>query len=122
LTANEITIVYLPRDWTLTIALTEARSHFTGTNIDWKPSAQTRLSVPLGRWSERELTGNMFFAVGTEDFAQVDQIGSFASRTYGGGLRFRFNALQDVTGYGAFQQRTQDRAQTSFGLSYGIRF
>jgi hypothetical protein len=122
LTANETTIVYLPRDWTLTIALTEARSHFTGTNIDWKPSGQTRLSVPLGRWSERELTGNMFFAVGTEDFAQVDQIGSFASRTYGGGLRFRFDALQDVTGYGAFQQRTQDRAQTSFGLSYGIRF
>ena len=122
LTTNETAIVYLPRDWTWSIGLTEARSHFSGTPIDWKPSGQTRLSVPLRHWAERELTGNVFFAVGTEDFAQVDQIGSFASQTYGGGLRFRFTERQDVTAYGAFQQRTQDRAQTSFGFSYGIRF
>jgi hypothetical protein len=122
LTSNETAIVYLPRDWTLSVGLTEARSHFSDTHIDWKPSGLTRLAVPLAHWSERELTGNVFFALGTEDFAQVDQIGSFASRTYGGGLRFRFTTLQDVTAYGAFQQRTQDRAQTSFGLSYGIRF
>jgi tetratricopeptide (TPR) repeat protein len=122
LTTNETAIVYLPRDWTWSIELTEARSHFSDTNIDWKPSGQTRLSVPLAHWSERELSGNVFFAVGTEDFAQVDQIGSFASQTYGGGLRFRFTPRQDVTAYGAFQQRTQDRAQTSFGFSYGIRF
>jgi hypothetical protein len=31
-------------------------------------------------------------------------------------------ARQDLTGYAAFQQRTQDRAQTGFGFSYGIRF
>jgi Tetratricopeptide repeat len=122
LTTNETAIVYLPRDWTLSVGLTEARSHFSDTHIDWKPSGQTRLSVPLGHWSERELIGNAFFSVGTEDFAQVDQIGSFASRTYGGGLRFHFTALQDVTAYGAFQQRTQGREQTSFGFSYGIRF
>jgi tetratricopeptide (TPR) repeat protein len=122
LTTNETAIVYLPRDWTWSIELTEARSHFSDTNIDWRPSGQTRLSVPLAHWSERELSGNVFFAVGTEDFAQVDQIGSFASQTYGGGLRFRFTARQDVTAYGAFQQRTQDRAQTSLGFSYGIRF
>jgi tetratricopeptide (TPR) repeat protein len=122
LTTNETAIVYLPRDWIWSIGLTEARSQFSGSTVDWKPSGQTRLSVPLGHWSERELTGNVFFAVGTEDFAQVDQIGSFASQTYGGGLRFRFTARQDVTAYGAFQQRTQDRAQTSFGFSYGIRF
>jgi tetratricopeptide (TPR) repeat protein len=122
LTVNETAIIYLPRDWTWSVGLTEARSHFSDTNIDWKPSGQTRLSVPLGHWSERELTGNVFFAVGTEDFAQVDQIGSFASQTYGGGFRFRFTSRQDVTGYVAFQQRTQDRAQTSFGFSYGVRF
>ena len=121
-TTNETAIVYLPRDWTWSIELTEARSHFSDTNVDWRPSGQTRLSVPLGHWSERELSGNVFFAVGTEDFAQVDQIGSFASQTYGGGLRFRFTAHQDITAYGAFQQRTQDRTQTSFGFSYGIRF
>jgi tetratricopeptide (TPR) repeat protein len=122
LTTNETAIVYLPRDWTWSISLTEARSHFPGTTIDWRPSGLTRLSVPLVHWSERELTGNVFFAVGTEDFAQVDQIGSFASQIFGGGLRFRFTARQDVTAYGAFQQRTQDRGQASFGFSYGIRF
>ena len=122
LTTSETAIIYLPRDWTWSIGITEARSHFSGSTLDWKPSGQTRLSVPLVHWSERELTGNVFFAVGTEDFAEVDQIGSFASQIYGGGLRFRFTARQDVTGYGAFQQRTQDRGQTSFGFSYGIRF
>jgi hypothetical protein len=122
LTASETAIVYLPRDWTWSIGVTDAHGGFSGTKVDWKPSGQTRLGVPLGHWSERELTGNVFFAVGTEDFAQADQIDSFASQIYGGGLRFRFTAHQDVTAYGAFQQRTQDRAQTNFGFSYGIRF
>ncbi len=122
LTATETAIVYLPRDWSWSIGLTEARSHFSDTNIDWRPSGLTRLNFPLAHWSQKELSGNAFFAVGTEDFAQVDQIGSFASQTYGGGFRFRFTARQDITGYAAFQQRTQDRAETSFGFSYGIRF
>jgi tetratricopeptide (TPR) repeat protein len=122
LTTNQTAIIYLPRDWTWSIGLTEARSHFSDSRIDWRPSGQTRVSVPLGHWSERVLSGNVFFAVGTEDFAQVDRIGSFASQTYGGGLRFRFTARQDVAAYGVFQQRTQDHAQTSFGFTYGIRF
>jgi tetratricopeptide (TPR) repeat protein len=122
LTASETAIIYLPQDWTFSIALIEARSHFLAANIDWKPSGLTRLGFPLKHWSQRALSGNLFFAVGTEDFGQVDQIGRFSSQTYGGGLRFRFTATQDVTGYAAFQQRTQDRAQTSFGINYGIRF
>ncbi len=122
LTVNERALVYLPHDWTWSIELIEARSHFSGTNVDWKPSGVTRLGFPLDHWSQRELSGNVFYAVGTEDFAQIDQIGSFASQTYGGGLRFRFTPRQDVAGYAAFQQRTQNRAQTSFGISYGIRF
>jgi tetratricopeptide (TPR) repeat protein len=122
LTANETAIVYLPRDWSWSIQLIEARSHFSGTGVDWRPSGVTRLGFPIAHWSQRELSGNVFYAVGTEDFAQVDQIGSFASQTYGGGLRFRFASRQDVTGYAAFQQRTQNRAETSLGLSYGIRF
>jgi tetratricopeptide (TPR) repeat protein len=122
LTANETAIFYLPRDWSWSLGFTQARSHFSNTNVDWKPSGLTRLSFPIGQWSARSLSGNVFFAVGTEDFAQVDQIGSFASQTYGGGLRLRITARQDVTGYGAFQQRTRDRAETSFGFSYGIRF
>jgi tetratricopeptide (TPR) repeat protein len=119
---TETGIVYLPKDWTFTIQLIEARSHFSGTGINWEPSGLTRLNFPIARWNAQSLSGNVFYAVGTEDFAQVDQIGSFASHTYGGGFRYQFTARQDITGYGAFQQRTQDRAQTSFGFSYGIRF
>jgi tetratricopeptide (TPR) repeat protein len=119
---SETAILYLPRDWTWTIQLTEARSHFSSTNSHWETSGLTRLSFPIARWNARGLSGNTFYGVGTEDFAQVDQIGNFASRTYGGGFRFQMTVCQDVTGYAAFQQRTQDRAQTSFGFSYGIRF
>jgi hypothetical protein len=82
----------------------------------------TRLSFPLAHSGERRLSGNIFYAVGSEDFAQVDQIGRFASQTYGGGLRFQVNARQDITGYGSYQKRTQDRTDTAFGLSYGIHF
>jgi tetratricopeptide (TPR) repeat protein len=122
LTVNETALVYLPHEWTWSIELIEARSHFSDTNVDWKPAGVTRLGFPLAHWSQRELSGNVFYGVGTEDFAQVDQIGSFASQTYGGGLRFRFTPRQDITGYAAFQQRTQNRSETSLGFSYGIRF
>jgi hypothetical protein len=64
----------------------------------------------------------VLFATGTEDFAQVDQIGRFASQTYGGGLRFQITARQDVMAYSSYQKRTQNRRDTAVGLSYGIHF
>ncbi len=122
LTLTETTIVYLPREWTWSLGLTGVRSSFPGTQVDWKPSGISRLQFPLARWTSRSLSGNVFFAAGTEDFGEIDQIGSFASQTYGGGLRFQFTPRQDLTAYSFYQRRTQDRTQTSFGLSYGIRF
>jgi tetratricopeptide (TPR) repeat protein len=122
LTLNGTTIVYLPRDFTLSLGATGVRSTFSGTGAEWRPSGITRLGFPLANWGEKRLSGSVFFAVGTEDFAQVDQIGRFASQTYGGGLRFQISARQDVTGYASYQKRTQDRTDTSFGLSYGIHF
>ncbi len=122
LALNGNAIVTLPKEWTLSLGATGARSTFSGTGAEWRPSGITRLGFPLAGWSDKRLSGNVFFAVGTEDFAQVDQIGRFASQTYGGGLRFQFTARQDITGYAAYQKRTQDRNDTSFGLSYGIHF
>jgi tetratricopeptide (TPR) repeat protein len=122
LTLNGTTVVYLPHDWMWTLSLTGARSVFTGTTDDWKPSGMGRLNFPLAHWTTRSLSGNIFFAAGTEDFADIDQIGSFASQTYGGGLRFQFTPRQDVTAYSLYQKRTQDHTQTSYGISYGIRF
>jgi tetratricopeptide (TPR) repeat protein len=122
LTLNGTTIVYLPRDATLSLGATGIRSTFSGTGAEWRPSGIARLGFPLANWGEQRLSGSVFFAAGTEDFAQIDQIGRFASQTYGGGLRFQINARQDVTGYASYQKRTQDRTDTGFGLSYGIRF
>lgn len=122
LTLNGTTLVSLPQDWTFAIAATGARSAFSGTGAAWKPSGMGRLAFPLARWGERRLSGNVSFAAGTENFAIVDQIGSFASQTYGGGLRFQINDRQDITGFAGYQKRTQNRTDTTFGLSYGIHF
>jgi tetratricopeptide (TPR) repeat protein len=122
LTLSETGVVYLPGDWSWTLRLTQARSHFSGTGIDWKPSGISRVNFPLATWKERALSGNVFYAVGTEDFAEVDQIGSFASQNYGGGLRLQLTVRQEITTYGYYQRRTQGRTQTSFGFSYAIHF
>ena len=122
LTLGGTTLVYLPRDWTFSLGTTGARSAFSGTGSEWRPSGNARLGFPLARWGERRLSGNLSFAAGTEDFAIVDQIGSFSSVTYGGGLRFQIAARQDLTGFAGYQKRTQNRSDTMFGLSYGIHF
>ena len=122
LALNGAALVSFPREWTFSLGATGARSAFSGTGAEWRPSGLSRLAFPLARWEEKRLSGNVFFAVGTENFAQVDQIGQFASQTYGGGLRFQMTSRQDVTGYAAYQKRTQNRTDTSFGMSYGIHF
>jgi len=71
---------------------------------------------------QRRVTGNVFFGVGSENFAQIDQIGRFSAHTFGGGLRYKFAARQDINGYAARQDRTGGLIDTSFGLSYGIHF
>jgi tetratricopeptide (TPR) repeat protein len=122
LTLSQAAIVYLPRDWTLTLALTEARSRLQAFAADWKPSGSARIAFPVTTRHVRKVFGNILFGVGTEDFAQVDQIGRFSSKTYGGGLRFELTERQDVVGYASFQQRTQNHTDLNFGFSYGIRF
>jgi len=116
------TLVYLPQNWTFTFGTTGSRSAFSGTNAEWRPSGMARLGFPLARWSDKGLSGNVLYAAGTENFVMVDQIGSFASQTYGGGLRLQITDRQDLTGFGAYQRRTQNRSDTTFGVSYGIHF
>jgi tetratricopeptide (TPR) repeat protein len=122
LSINETTLFYLPRDWTWSMGLTGARSHFSGTGAEWRPSGMTRLGFPITKWEDRRLGGNVFFAFGTENFAQVDQIREFSSQTYGSGLRLQLTRRQDLTGFAAYQRRSQDRTESSFGFTYGIRF
>lgn len=122
LSLNGTTLVYFPQNWTFTLGTTGSRSAFSGTNAEWRPSGIGRLGFPLAQWGDRRLSGNVSYAAGTENFAIVDQIGSFASQTYGGGLKFQLTDRQDLTGFAGYQKRTQNRTDTSFGLSYGIHF
>jgi len=122
LTLKGMLIVFLPRDWTFSVGSTGSRSTFSGMGAEWRPSGMARLAFPLARWNTKQLSGNLFFGAGTEDFAQINQIGRFASQTYGSGLRFQLTKRQDLTGYAAYQKRTQDRSDTNFGWSYGIHF
>jgi tetratricopeptide (TPR) repeat protein len=122
LALNESVTVYFPHEWTWSFGLTEARSHFSGSNADWKPSGISKLGFPIAGRRSRQLSGNIFFAAGTENFGQIDQIGAFSSHTFGGGLRLQLTARQDLAGFGAFQQRTRNRTDTSFGFSYGVHF
>lgn len=111
-------VLYLPRDWSWALGVTAARSRFPGTPAEWRPSGSTRLNFPLpGR-----LHGSLFFGVGTENFAQVDQIGRFSARTYGGGLRWQMASRQELAGHLFYQDRSQGRTQTGFGMSYAVRF
>jgi tetratricopeptide (TPR) repeat protein len=111
-------LLYLPREWTWSLAVTAARSRFPAAGAEWRPSGVTRLGIPV----HRQVTATLFFGVGTENFARVDQIGRFSARTFGGGLRYQLTRRQDITGYVAYQNRSQARTQTSFGLSYGLHF
>jgi tetratricopeptide (TPR) repeat protein len=122
LTLRGMLIVSLPREWTFSVASMGSRSAFSGTGAEWRPSGMARLGFPLARRNTKQLAGNVFFGAGTEDFAQINQIGRFASQTYGSGLRFQLTKRQDLTGYAAYQKRTQDRSDTNFGWSYGIHF
>lgn len=118
LTLNCVQIYYLPRDWTWTLSVTGARSGFAGTGIEWVPSGYTRLGFPV----RRSLSGNLTFGNGTENFAEIDQIGHFSARTYAGGLKYRLTASHDILGYIALQDRSSGQTENSFGVSYAFRF
>jgi len=115
-------IIYFPREWSFSLAATGARSAFSGAGVEWRSSGTARLGFPLHSLGAAKLSGNVFFAVGAENFAQSEQIGAFASQTYGGGLRLRFSSRQDISFVSSYQRRTEGRTDTSLGLSYGIRF
>lgn len=108
----------LPQSWSWSLQLTEARSSFAGVSPTWRPSGLTRLNFPI----HRTFSGNVFYAAGTEDFALMDQIGSFSAKTFGGGMSYWFGSRHHFSGYVGRQERSQGRTETSYGVSYAFRF
>jgi tetratricopeptide (TPR) repeat protein len=122
LTLNGTTIAYFPGDWMWSLRLTGAKSRFPGSPAQWRPAGLSKLSFPLNHVESHQLGGNVFYATGTENYAQVDQIGHFSAHTYGGGLHFQLAAAQDVSGFAGYETRSAGQNQITFGLVYGIRF
>jgi Flp pilus assembly protein TadD len=122
LSIGELALFYLPNDWTWSLRVSEARSQFYGVGSEWRPSGMTKLGFPIARPKQRHLNGSTFFAAGTETFGRIDQIGSFASQTFGSSVSLQLTRRQDLSGYAAYQKRTDNRSQTSFGFSYGVHF
>ena len=122
LTLTSDVLLYLPREWTWKVTGIAVRSRFSGTPANWQPSGMSRVNLPLGRIASRRLSGNMFYQLGAEDFAQVDQISSFSAHSYGGGTKLELTPHQAFNFFAAYQKRTNGQTQTSYGAGYDLHF
>lgn len=111
-------LLYLPHDWTFLLTVRGARSSFDGAGSEWQPSGSVRLGFPL----HRSLQGHLDFGVGAENFSQAEQVGHFAARDFGGGFKARLSPAQEIALYVSRQLRSRGATQTSFGVTYAIRF
>ncbi len=109
-------------DFRWTMSGNAARSHFNSAAVAWEPSGYGRLDFPVPRVAASRLLLNLTFAVGSENFSEVDQVGAFASRTYGGGFRVVLTEKDYMNFYVARQERNGGNRETSYGVSYGLRF
>jgi tetratricopeptide (TPR) repeat protein len=112
----------LARDFRWTFSASGARSGFTGTPVAWEPSGYTRLDFPLPHVRAERFLPNVTFAVGSENYTELDQVSAFASRTYGGGFRLGITERQFGIFYFAWQIRNDGNSEGIYGASYGIRF
>jgi tetratricopeptide (TPR) repeat protein len=110
------------RDFRWTVSANGARSGFDGDAVAWKPSGYARFEFPLPRVNAERLLLNATFAVGSENFGELDQVGAFASRTFGGGARVSFTSRQFFNFYLARQLRSGGNTEGVYGVSYGVRF
>ena len=119
---SQTALLYLPHDWTWSLSVTGARSEFGSIPPRWSPSESSKLQFPIFPREKHRVDGNLLFASGREDFSEVDQIGSFSSHTYGGGLGFQLMNGQDLKGFAVYETRTNHQSEIGFGARYGIRF
>lgn len=113
---------HFANDFRWTMSGSAARSRFNGAAVAWEPSGYGRLDFPVPRVATSRLLLNLTFAVGSENFSEVDQVGAFASRTYSGGFRLGLTKNNYVNFYVARQERNGGDSETSYGVSYGLRF
>jgi hypothetical protein len=111
-------VVYLPRGWQWLVRVSANRVAGTDAAGSWKASGWTRLSFPLAR----RLGGFVLVGFGTEDSVYLDRVLAASSRTFGGGLHIRVAQGRELTVLAQHQAWSGQRAQTSVGVSYGLRY
>jgi hypothetical protein len=104
------------------LSITAAESQFGSTPPQWSPSESSKLQFPIFPSENHRVDGDLLFAYGREDFSQLDQLGSFTSHTYGGGLGFEIAKGQSLKGFALYQTRTHHQSYLGFGAQYGIHF
>jgi hypothetical protein len=117
LLVNPAVVVYLPRDWALTLRAGAIRTTVAGTSM-WTPSGGAKLNIPL----TRRLSVSPGIAFDSE-VSDVLQLRNISSREFGGGALFW---LTRRTSVGAYYFRVlygaNRLANDSYGVSYALRF
>jgi hypothetical protein len=117
LIANPTVVVYLPRDWSLSLRAGAIRTSVAGAN-SWTPSGGAKLKVPI----TRRLSISPAVAFDSE-LSDVLQINNISSREFGGGVHFWLTRSANA---GAYYFRVlysaNHLASDSYGVSYALRF
>jgi YaiO family outer membrane protein len=111
-------VFYLPKDWIWLVRVSANRVGISGAGSEWRASGWTRLTIPL----RPTLDTFVLVATGTENYGYRDHLLGFTAQTGGAGLRWRLSPGQEISAYAQYQWRSNGRAQTSVGASYGTRF
>lgn len=117
LLVNPTAVVYLPRDWTLTLRAGAIRTTIAGA-AKWTPSGGAKINVPL----TRRLSVSPGVTFDTEP-SDVLQIRNISSRGFGTGVRFWLTRFTSVDAY-YFRvlYGANHLVNDSYGVSYALRF
>jgi hypothetical protein len=110
-------VVYLPREWTLSLRVGAIRTSLAGAKT-WTPSGGAKLNIPV----TRRLSVSPGVAFDSE-LSDVLQINNISSRQFGGGMHFWLTRNASA---GAYYFRVlfgaNHLASNSYGVSYALRF
>jgi hypothetical protein len=117
LLVNPTVVVYLPRDWALTLRAGAIQTTMAGTST-WTPSGGAKLNIPLAR--RFSISPQVSFDSEVSDVLQLTNI---SSREFGVGVRSWLTRRTSVEGY-YFRvlYGTNQLADDSYGVSYALRF
>ena len=117
LLADPSLVVYLPRDWMLTLRAGAIRTTLAGANT-WTPSGGVKLNIPLTQ--RLSISPGVAF---DSELSDVLQINNISSREFGGGVHLWLTRNASL---GAYYFRVlygaNHLASDSYGVSYALRF